>query len=147
MNNTLKILALATIMVVVSACTPGNTLSENEFTVEKTKKNGFDVLKFTCKADKPIMIKSISVNGLEPSFPHHDAPMSPQYAIAFSINKNVFRWQKDSWFTENNQQPIVYSCPKGTWDIFVDASGSVGYNDIVEFTVETESHGTNSFSW
>jgi hypothetical protein len=147
MNNTFKTLALAIPMVLLSGCGMGNSLSEKEFEIEKTKRDGVDVLKFTCKADEPIMIKSISVNGNAPSFPQHTAPITQQYVIAFSMNQNVFRWQKDSWFKENNVKPIEYPCAKGQWDVFVDTSGVMGYNDIVEVKIETTNRGINTYTW
>lgn len=149
MNNTLKILATAIPMTFLAGCNFQPTLGENEFQIEKNEKKA---IIFTCKADKPILIESITVNNNPPLYPHYDTPINESnamivmYAIAMG-RTDAMRWQPKTFFENNNKTPIVFSCGMGQKDFVLDIPTVIGSNDIVQVTVKTTSHGTNTYTW
>jgi hypothetical protein len=146
MNNTLKILATAIPMTFLAGCDLGPTLGENDFEI-RTDEN--KVITFTCKASKPIMIESITVNNNPTLYPQYDKAIDALFLqVALAMGRaDATRWQPASYFESNNKTPVIFPCDMGEKDFVIDIPIIAGSSAVVQVTVKTKSHGTNTYTW
>lgn len=148
MNTTLKVLAAAIPMTFLTGCY-GPTLTDKEIQLELVQENGISIVSIFCKANKPIMIKSISVNGRDPYYPVTTESMHPM-AMAIQPGLALKRFLPMEVIQKDEMAPVVLPCVKGQREIILGAmafSPKPEEREVIDVTIVTTNYGTNTWTF
>lgn len=144
MNTTLKILTVAIPMAFLAGCSEPLTDSDIEVRQSSDGGTGITFVGLVCKADEPIMIESIVINGNRVYYPIHD-----EVYISPLLSYN--RWRPAKWFEENKKTPVVFPCKKGGQELVIAASTMSSDPEetvaVVDATIVTTNRGSNEFTF
>lgn len=148
MNTTFKVLATAIPMTLLTACY-GPTLTDKEIQLELVEEQGVSVVGIFCKANKPIMIKSISINGRDPYYPITTENMNPM-AMAIAPMEALRRFMPMENLKKEGIEPVVLPCVKGQREIVLGAivtSPKPEEREVIDVTIVTTNYGTNTWTF
>ena len=148
MNTTFKILATAIPMTFLTGCY-GPTLTDKEIQLSLVNEGGISVVGLFCKANTPIMIKSISVNGRDPYYPVTTENMNPM-AMAIAPMEALRRFMPMENLKSEGIEPVILPCHKGQREVVLGAvatSNNPAEREVIYVTIVTTNYGTNTWTF
>ena len=148
MNTTFKILATAIPMTFLTGCY-GPTLTDKEIQLSLVNEGGISVVGLFCKANTPIMIKSISVNGRDPYYPVTTENMNPM-AMAIAPMEALRRFMPMENLKSEGIEPVILPCHKGQREVVLGAvatSNNPAEREVIDVTIVTTNYGTNTWTF
>lgn len=135
-------------MTFLTACY-GPTLTDKEIQLQLAQEQGVSIVGIFCKANTPIMIKSISVNGRDPYYPITTDNMNPM-AMAIAPMEALRRFMPIENLKKEGIEPVVLPCVKGQREIVLGAianSPNPNEREVIDVTIVTTNYGTNTWTF